>query len=53
MMPSGLIATKRTPLALAASAVDCLTKADPKISAILKGVATLFDPTPSIINTDF
>ncbi|OMJ12783.1 Retrovirus-related Pol polyprotein from transposon [Smittium culicis] len=53
MMPSGLKATEWAPLVLAASAVYCLPKADPDISAILMDVATLFDPTPRIINTDF
>ncbi|OMJ12546.1 hypothetical protein AYI70_g9047 [Smittium culicis] len=53
MMPSGLKATEWAPVVLAASAIDCLPKADPEISAILRDVATLFDPTPSIINTDF
>ncbi|OMJ18835.1 Retrovirus-related Pol polyprotein from transposon [Smittium culicis] len=53
MVPSELKATEWAPLVLAASAVDCLPKADPGISAILRDVASLFDPTPSIINTDF
>ncbi|OMJ17350.1 Retrovirus-related Pol polyprotein from transposon opus, partial [Smittium culicis] len=38
---------------LAASAIDCLPTADPDISEILRSVAQLFDPTPSIIKTDF
>ncbi|PVU92504.1 hypothetical protein BB560_006052 [Smittium megazygosporum] len=53
MMSSGLKASEWAPLVLAASAIDCIPKADPDISAILRDVATLFDPTPSIINTDF
>ncbi|PVV02724.1 hypothetical protein BB560_002817 [Smittium megazygosporum] len=53
MMPSGLKATEWAPLVLAASAIDCIPKADPDISAILRDVATLFDPTPIIINPDF
>ncbi|OMJ22529.1 Transposon Tf2-6 polyprotein, partial [Smittium culicis] len=47
MMPSGLRATEWAPLVLAASAIDSLPKADPEISAILRDVATLFDPTPT------
>ncbi|PVU89600.1 hypothetical protein BB561_005279 [Smittium simulii] len=53
MMPSGLKGTKWAPLVLAASAVGCLPKADTNKSAILRDVALLFDPTPSMINTDF
>ncbi|OMJ22103.1 Retrovirus-related Pol polyprotein from transposon [Smittium culicis] len=53
MMPSGLHATEWAPLVLAASAIDSLPKADSEISAILRDVATLFDPTPTVIKTDF
>ncbi|OMJ28969.1 Transposon Tf2-6 polyprotein [Smittium culicis] len=53
MMPSGINATEWAPLMLAAGAISCLPNADPDITAILREVASLFDPTPSIINTDF
>ncbi|OMJ14781.1 hypothetical protein AYI69_g8447 [Smittium culicis] len=53
MLPSRLIATEWAQIVLAASAIDSLPKADLEISVILRDVATFFDPTPSIINTDF
>ncbi|OMJ08738.1 Transposon Tf2-9 polyprotein [Smittium culicis] len=53
MMPSGSKATEWAPLVLAASAIDCLPNAAPDISEILRSVAQLFYPTPSIINADF
>ncbi|PVU98381.1 hypothetical protein BB560_005679 [Smittium megazygosporum] len=53
MMPSGSKATEWAPLVLAASAVESLPTADPEIADILRDVASLFDPTPTIIKTDF
>ncbi|OMJ11693.1 hypothetical protein AYI69_g9736 [Smittium culicis] len=53
MMPGGLHATEWAPLVLAASAIDSLPKADSEISAILRDVTTLFDPTPTVIKTEF
>ncbi|OMJ11678.1 Retrovirus-related Pol polyprotein from transposon opus, partial [Smittium culicis] len=38
---------------LAAGTIDCLPNEDPEISTILREVALLFDPKPSIIKTDF
>ncbi|OMJ28333.1 hypothetical protein AYI69_g2193 [Smittium culicis] len=53
MMPSYLKAPDAALLAFAASAVDCLKKADLEIVGILRDVAIMFDPTPSIVCTDF
>ncbi|OMJ22528.1 Retrovirus-related Pol polyprotein from transposon [Smittium culicis] len=48
MVPSNCKVTEWAPLILAAGALDCLPAADPDISAILRDVAELFNPTPSI-----
>ncbi|PVU90031.1 hypothetical protein BB561_005058 [Smittium simulii] len=53
MMPFGTKAAEWAPLILAAGSIDCLLNTDPEITAILREVAFLFDPTPSIIDTDF
>ncbi|OMJ10205.1 hypothetical protein AYI70_g10468, partial [Smittium culicis] len=53
MVPSNCKVTEWAPLILAAGALDCLPAADPDISAILRDVAELFNPTPSVIKTDF
>ncbi|OMJ22361.1 hypothetical protein AYI70_g2923 [Smittium culicis] len=53
MVPSNCKITEWAPLILAAGALDCLPAADPDISAILRDVAELFNPTPSVIKTDF
>ncbi|OMJ26997.1 Pol polyprotein [Smittium culicis] len=53
MVPSNCKITEWAPLILAAGALDCLPAADPDISAILRDVAELFNPTPSVIKIDF
>ncbi|OMJ10459.1 hypothetical protein AYI70_g10319 [Smittium culicis] len=53
IMPSGSKITEWAPLILAAGALDCLPCSDPDIISILREVAELFNPTPSVIKTDF
>ncbi|OMJ14297.1 Transposon Ty3-I Gag-Pol polyprotein, partial [Smittium culicis] len=53
MMPSESKVTEWAPLVLAAGALDCLPSADPDIIKILRDVAELFNPIPSVVKTDF
>ncbi|PVU95693.1 hypothetical protein BB561_001668 [Smittium simulii] len=53
MMLSGNKVTEWAPLILAAGVHDCLPSANPDIIDILRDVAKLFNPTPSVIKTDF
>ncbi|OMJ11620.1 hypothetical protein AYI70_g9604 [Smittium culicis] len=53
IMPSGSKITEWAPLILAAGALDCLPSSDPDIISTLREVAKLFNPTPSVIKSDF
>ncbi|OLY84094.1 hypothetical protein AYI68_g1751 [Smittium mucronatum] len=53
MMPSGSKKTEWVPLILATGALDCLPPSDPDIISILREVTEPFNPTPSVIKTDF
>ncbi|OLY83171.1 hypothetical protein AYI68_g2695 [Smittium mucronatum] len=53
MIPAGKKVTKLAPLKLAAGKIDCLPAINSDIVAILKEVSPLFNPTSSMIKTDF
>ncbi|OLY82313.1 hypothetical protein AYI68_g3570 [Smittium mucronatum] len=53
MMHSGSKITEWAPLILAAGALNCLPSSDTDIISILREVDELFNPTPSVIKTDF
>ncbi|OLY85486.1 hypothetical protein AYI68_g317 [Smittium mucronatum] len=53
MVPSNVKVTEWAPLVLAVGALDFFPATDPEIPEILRDVAEFFNPTPSVIKTDF